>query len=505
MEMKNLKKYQVGTTRSKMELAIPLPRTPEGRVYRYSPNADAHPRHFVIGDRTAEVSVESPKRERMRQEPGSSRTICPYSGAVDDDDEFTHPEDREAAHKIVEHAAVQDVRDAFSDMLKRVASKSRGTITYKPGSRLHHPTPRFRRRDLMRLLVCDCCGLDYGVYAIALCCPNCGAPNISLHFAREVELVLRQVSTAEDLGNEQHELACRLLGNANEDVLTAFEAAQKTVYLHKLSLDPDRSASTRPVRNDFQNVEKAQRRYDEFQIDPFYALTDAEREALELNIQKRHVIGHNLGVVDAKFAENARDARLGETVELVGTDIREFALLCQVVVLALDDWIADMSVPKSSRASEAVRHRREHESDVVTIGELGALAALIGRWLCESSERVLPSIVDEEAFLAAFCSSDSDDLLEALGELQMEGLIVLSYVIGPRLPGIRITEGLFQVFDPVVLKSKPSRRCNQACRTGLERERFHRACEDSRTERADSQKVQSCCDPDPCWNRRRPR
>jgi len=191
------------------------------------------------------------------------------------------------------------------------------------------------------------------------------------------------------------------------------------------------------------------------QIGPCYALSDAGREALELNIQKRHVVGQNLGVVDAKFAENARNARLGETVELVGTDIREFALLCQVVVLALDDWIAEMSVPRSSRASEAVRHRREHESDVVTIGELGALAALIGRWLCESSERRLPGIVDEEAFLAAFCSSDSDDLLEALGELQMEGLIVLSYVIGPRLPGIRITEDLFQVFDPVVLKSNP--------------------------------------------------
>ena len=453
--MKNLKKYQVGGTRSNMELAIPLPRTPEGRVYRYSPNEDAHPRHFVIGDRTAEVSVEEPKRERMRQEPGSSRTICPYSGAVGDDDEFTHPEDREAARKIVEHAAVQDVRDVFSDMLKRVASKSRGTISYKPGSRPHHSTPRFGRLDLMRLLVCDCCGRDYGVYAIALYCPDCGAPNISLHFAREVELVLRQVSIAEDLGKEQHELAYRLLGNAHEDVLTAFEAAQKTVYLHKLSLDPDRSVSAKPVRNDFQNVGKAQRRFGEFQIDPFHALSDAESEALELNIQKRHVIGHNLGVVDAKFAENARDARLGETVELVGTDIREFARLCQLVVSALDDWIADMIVPNSSRASEAIRHRREHESDVVTIGELSALAMLIGRWLCESSEKGLPDIVDEDAFLAAFCSSDSDDLLEALGELQVEGLIVLSHVIGPRLPRIRTTEGLFQDFDPVVLKSSP--------------------------------------------------
>ncbi|WP_317054352.1 hypothetical protein [Roseovarius rhodophyticola] len=352
MKMKNLKRFQTGGTRSKMQLSIPLPQTPEGRVYRFSPNEDAHPRHFVLGEQVADSAAEESKRERMMHEPGSSKTICPYSGVVGNDDEFTHPKDKEAAIKIVKHAAMQDAQDAVSDMLKGVARKSRGGITYKPGSRTRRPRPQFGRRDLMRLLVCDCCGRDYGVYAIALYCPDCGAPNVSLHFSREVELVGRQVSIAEGLGEEQAELAYRLLGNAHEDVLTAFEAAQKVVYSHKVSLDPSRAAPTKAIRNDFQNVEKAQKRYAEFNIDPFNGLSDAEREALELNIQKRHVIGHNLGVVDAKFAENARNTRLGETVELLGSEIREFARLCQIVVAALDDWIGDV----------AALHRRAQKS-----------------------------------------------------------------------------------------------------------------------------------------------
>ena len=33
--------------------------------------------------------------------------------------------------------------------------------------------------------VCDHCGRDYGVFAIGLFCPDCGAPNLRLHFARE--------------------------------------------------------------------------------------------------------------------------------------------------------------------------------------------------------------------------------------------------------------------------------------------------------------------------------
>lgn len=105
MKIKNLKKYQVGGTGSKLDLSIPLPQTSEGRTYRYSPNEEAHPRHFVLGNREDGFPGEECKRERMRQEPGSSKTICPYSGIIGDDADFTHPKDREAAIKIVEHAA----------------------------------------------------------------------------------------------------------------------------------------------------------------------------------------------------------------------------------------------------------------------------------------------------------------------------------------------------------------------------------------------------------------
>lgn len=455
MKMKNLKRYQTGGTRSKMELSIPLPRTPEGRVYRYSPNKDAHPRHFVLGERVSEVSDEESRRTRMRQKPGSSRTICPYSGVAGENDEFTHPKDAEAAIKIVQHAAMQDAQDAFSDMLKGVADRSRGGITYKSGSRNRRPKPQFGRRDLMRLLVCDCCGRDYGVYAVALYCPDCGAPNVSLHFAREVELVTRQVSIAEEMGEEQVELAYRLMGNAHEDVLTAFEAVQKVVYLHMVSSNHDRADSTKPVRNDFQNVERARKRYAEFGIDPYHGLSGEERGALELNIQKRHVIGHNLGVVDAKFAESARDARLGETVGLIGSDVREFARLCQVVVASLDDWISGIEFPDYEFISPDTERVSEQPFEVATIGELGALATSVGRWICDSSEKGLPEHVDEENLLAAFEASESRELEEALAELEIEGCVELSHVIGPRLPRIRATEDLFQVFDPIVMKTNP--------------------------------------------------
>jgi hypothetical protein len=79
-------------------------------------------------------------------------------------------------------------------------------------------------------------------------------------------------------------------------------------------------------------VRSATRRFGELHLDPFDQLTQAQMATLRLNIQKRHIIGHNLGVVDDKFATHAQDAKLGETVALVSEDIREFAGICQRVI-----------------------------------------------------------------------------------------------------------------------------------------------------------------------------
>lgn len=38
MKLKRLEKMRTGGTRTKMPLSIPMPKTPYGRAYRYSPN-----------------------------------------------------------------------------------------------------------------------------------------------------------------------------------------------------------------------------------------------------------------------------------------------------------------------------------------------------------------------------------------------------------------------------------------------------------------------------------
>jgi uncharacterized Zn finger protein (UPF0148 family) len=152
---------------------------------------------------------------------------CPYCGHDGTEQEFTAPEDVEAAKEHVKWAAAQDVADAIAGI---VSGFNRKQSTDSPISismsmkHSHEPAPYFWREDLLRALRCDLCERSYGVYAIAIFCPDCGGRNVHVHFAREVELIEKQVHQSEEIAAKgDNELAYRMLGNAHEDVLTALE------------------------------------------------------------------------------------------------------------------------------------------------------------------------------------------------------------------------------------------------------------------------------------------
>lgn len=460
MKFRNLERYRVGGTDNNMSLAVPLPRTPSGRTYRYSPNKEAHPRHFVIGEVVAHPEITEATRARMKLEPRSTQTVCPYSGIIAADGEFTHPDDVQASIDTVAHAAREDAVAAINEMLRNVARKSK-FISYKPGNDASKPRPHFVRGDLLRELICDHCGRDYGVYAIALFCPDCGAPNVRLHFERERTLVGAQVDLAEAQGEGLEELAYRLLGNAHEDVLTAFEATQKTVYLYGIANQAGTVAKA--VANDFQNVEKAQKRFAQLDLDPFDHLTPDETSTLVLNIQKRHVIGHNLGVIDPKFAVHAQEAKVGETVHLVADDIREFATICQKVIDRLDAWLVGVPSPMigqelppllaASPTNPTPKKAPTLESLDVRLSDK---AREFGLWLAKQSGNGNPedTMVEEEAMKAAFPDMNDRALARVTAELEAEGFARTAGA-GRTIPIIFATTDLFAKFDPIACGTDP--------------------------------------------------
>lgn len=199
------------------------------------------------------------------------------------------------------------------------------------------------------------------MYAIGLFCPDCGAPNLALHFRRETELVARQIAlAAQQEGQGEPELAYRLMGNAHEDVLTAFEATLKAAYWYVVGKHlPDQAekpCNKKAIGNAFQNLARAKERFAAIDRNPFETLSADDTAFLILNIQKRHVIGHNLGIADEHYNELTQGEQPGETVTLLGEEIGRFASICTTVIDHLESWLLpqrdDPSQPRQSANQE---------------------------------------------------------------------------------------------------------------------------------------------------------
>lgn len=347
LRFRRLEQHRTGGTSDSMELSMPMPKTPSGKVYNYSPNPDATPRLFLLGNAPDVRSVAEEHQHRIRRQPGPGETVCPYSGLIASDEQFVHFDDVEALKRQVMWAAQEDVGDYLENWARDFnrGQPKGGFISMSMSvKRSRRARPFTIREDLLRDLECDICQRAYGVYAIALFCPDCGAPNIALHFTREVHLVREQIALADQLEAEsRRELAYRILGNAHEDVLTAFETALKTVFRYlvcqRLPDETETLCGKMPIGNAFQNIGKGRSLFVSLGIDPFAGLTESDLSTLTLNIQKRHVIGHNLGIADERYSELTQDEQPGETVTLIGDEIAQFAQISLSVVAALEEQL----------------------------------------------------------------------------------------------------------------------------------------------------------------------
>ena len=325
-----------------MQLRVPAPLSPSGKAYKECPDSECSPRLFQLGGAPPDWVISDDKRKLICREPGADGTTCPYCGRPDQDSAFVAGMDIEAIKEQIGYEATRDVHDWLGNMARDFNRKTTGGLL-SISMEVSSPPPSAPlaiREDLLRDLTCAICSRNYGVYAIALYCPDCGAPALAAHFSRELELVGRQIELASGKQDDDPELGYRLLGNAHEDVLTAFETAQKITYRHLMRLRlPERYeelCSAKAVANAFQNIDRSRTLFAKLSLDPFGTLSTDENEVLIVNIQKRHVIGHNLSLADDRYQAIAKDAKPGQTISLLREDVERFAAVASKVVSFLD-------------------------------------------------------------------------------------------------------------------------------------------------------------------------
>ena len=85
---------------------------------------------------------------------------------------------------------------------------------------------------------------------------------------------------------------------------------------------------------------------------------------------------------------------------------------------------------------------------------LSDLAQRLGRHMAEHSPKGLPTHFGDE-LLEAFPQESRKTLGMALAELEADGLVKLSHVLGPHLPRVRTTVELFIASDPAITGHDP--------------------------------------------------
>lgn len=85
-------------------------------------------------------------------------------------------------------------------------------------------------------------------------------------------------------------------------------------------------------------------------------------------------------------------------------------------------------------------------------------AAYLGKWISENSTTAFSEIFDYDQIAAQFPDASQNEILEAVGELELEGMVVVSKCLGKPFSHLLIRHKLFEIFDPIVFEGVSPRQ-----------------------------------------------
>ena len=261
---------------------------------------------------------------------------CPYCGHTAGHDQFWTKEQIEYAKSV----AMRQIMDAFHKDLKKLEFEHKPTGSFGIGisMKVNEGSPRairyYREKNLETEIVCENCTLRYSVYGVFAFCPDCGQHNSLQILDKNLELVRKMLDLAATV---EAELAGRLIENALEDCVSAFDGFGREIFRinAKKSSDP-----TKAEKVSFQNLDGAnQSVFGLFSFELNAGLSSGEWNAAIRGFQKRHLLSHKMGVVDADYLHKSDDTQavMGRKVGIVSGEVQELVLLVGKLAQHLSD------------------------------------------------------------------------------------------------------------------------------------------------------------------------
>ena len=335
MKFDGMQRYRTGRSAEGLdEFNVPLRPDEDGFFGRECPNEDCDTQYFKIGTTIPDGMDEA--AENFSQ----GNLTCPYCGTIDNMQRFH----TQAQVEWIKSMMIRDIHKAFGDMMENTFRPLRRPsgglfsirVEVKRGAL---PSVRhYVEEKLKQEIACDKCRFKYAVFGISFHCPLCGRGSLAQHLERSVATVHILAQEAERIGGEHgSDVGERMLGNALEDVVSVFECFLKQVYryaVRKLHPKEDSEKLIGKVKVNFQRLSGAEEFFRrDLGIEIFAALSTDERDMLESSFSKRHVLTHNLGLVDEKYKDQARAwERTGAELSLTAEEvIRSLDIVARVV------------------------------------------------------------------------------------------------------------------------------------------------------------------------------
>src|SRR6185437_13008244 len=318
----------------KYKLSVRIPSDESGMVGRECPSDSCSPAYFKIRPGTGLTGEQSV-------------AYCPYCRMSSHPAEF-HTESQIAYARAV---AVREATPGINEMLREALGLDyRGKRSLDAGfvsiemsltPLVQRPLSRPAEEELQRDVVCHNCGLEHGVFGLAVWCPDCGEDLFLEHVRAELAVVQRVLAAIpERRAQLGARVAARDVENELEDVVSIFEAVLKAIcrlHLRNTGVTEDDIASVieMKVRNRFQSVAFAANAFREILgRELFVDIAADDLAAISQTFEKRHPITHNLGVVDRKYMRRINSGEflgrevlvsVAEVVASIGIAERVFA------------------------------------------------------------------------------------------------------------------------------------------------------------------------------------
>jgi len=329
-----MKKYQTSESGNIVEMSIPLKPNDDGMVGRECPNPICGPKYFQIGLQIPEGSLKN------EQKISDIDITCPYCGNVDNMQKYHTEEHAKWIKSMIHRDMAISVQKMLEDTVKNFKPVSNSIVSiemsFKPGSL---PNVRYYTEEkLKRKVTCDNCGFQYAVYGISYHCPFCGKGNLILHLNRNVDITRVLIEESTRLQSEHgSDVAQRMIGNALEDVVGIFEGFQKSIYLygiHRTFSKEEAEKKEERIRVTFQRLEGAQNLFlVDLQYDILSGISEEDKMFLEEQFLKRHVLTHNLGLVDEKYLEKAHIyLKQGSELEILPNDVSRALEIVAIII-----------------------------------------------------------------------------------------------------------------------------------------------------------------------------